>query len=99
MRRVANNAWRERRLTYATAPDPSLRFTSSRPVERGDWSAVDVTSFVARAGGEVVTLAITTRGRQEISFGSRESGSGPRLVMRAEDGELDDVVLEALLRN
>ena len=99
VRRVANSAWRERRLTYATAPDPSLRFTSSLPVRRGDWSAVDVTSFVARNGGEDVTLAITTRGRQEISFGSRESRSGPRLVMRAENGELDDVVLEALLRN
>ena len=49
VRRVEDNEWRERRLTYATAPHPSLRFASSRPVRRGAWSAVDVTSFVAAA--------------------------------------------------
>ena len=97
--RVADNEWRERRLTYATAPDPSPRFTASRSMRGGDWSAVDITSFVAPAGGKEVSLAITTRGGREISFDSRESRSGPRLVMRAEDGELDDLVLEALLPN
>ena len=96
VRRVEDNEWRERRLTHATAPHPSLRFASSRPVRRGAWSAVDVTSFVA--GDEEVSLAITTHGRQEISFGSRESQSGPRLVVRTDDGELDDLVLDAILR-
>jgi hypothetical protein len=95
VRRVEDDEWRERRLTYATAPHPSLRFASSRPVRRGAWSAVDVTSLVA-AGDEEVTLAITTHGRQEISFGSRESRSGPRLVVRTDD-ELD-LDLEAILR-
>ena len=97
VRSVEDNEWRERRLTYATAPHPSLRFASSRPVQRGAWSAVDVTSFVA-AGDEEVSLAITTHGRQEISFGSRESQSGPRLVVRTDDGELNDLVLDAILR-
>jgi hypothetical protein len=96
VRRVEDNDWREGRLTYATAPHPSLRFASSRPVRRGAWSAVDVTSLVA-AGDEEVTLAITTHGRQEISFGSRESRSGPRLVVRTGD-ELEDLVLDAILR-
>lgn len=95
VRRVEDDDWRERRLTYATAPPPSLRFASSRPVRRGAWSAVDVTSLVA-AGDNEVTLAITTHGRQEISFGSRESGSGPRLVVRTDD-KLEDLVLEAIL--
>ena len=44
-----------------------------------------------------VTLAITTHGRQEIPFGSRESGSGPRLVVRTDD-KLEDLVLDAILR-
>lgn len=96
VRRVEDNEWRERRLTHATAPHPSLRFASSRPVRRGAWSAVDVTSFVV-AGDQEVSLAITTHGRQEISFGSRESQSGPRLVVRTDDGELDDLVLDAIL--
>lgn len=99
VRRVADNEWRERRLTFATAPSTSLRYTSSRPVRRGAWSAVDVTSFVSPNGGEVISLAITTRGMREISFGSRESRSGPRLVVRTGDSTLDDLVLEALLRH
>ena len=44
-----------------------------------------------------VTLAITTHGRQEISFGSRESESAPRLVVMTDDGELDDLILDAVL--
>ena len=96
VRRVEVDDWREGRLTYATAPHPSLRFASSRPVRRGAWSAVDVTSLIA-AGDEEVTLAITTHGRQEISFGSRESRSGPRLVVMTDDEELDDLVLDAVL--
>jgi hypothetical protein len=96
VRRVEDNEWREGRLTYATAPHPSLRFASSRPVRRGAWSAVDVTSLVA-TGDDEVTLAITTHGRREISFGSRESRSGPRLVVRTDD-ELEDFVLDAILR-
>ena len=96
VRRVEDNEWREERLTYATAPHPSLRFASSRPVRRGAWSAVDVTSLVA-TGDDEVTLAITTHGRQEISFGSRESRSGPRLVVRIDD-DLEDLVLDAILR-
>jgi len=99
VRRVEDNEWRERRLTYATAPHPSLRFASSRPVRRGVWSAVDVTAFVPPGGGEEVSLAITTQGRQEISFGSRESKSGPCLVVRTGDGKLDDLVLDAALRH
>jgi hypothetical protein len=99
VRRVEDNAWRERRLTYATAPQPSQRFASSRPVRRGVWSAVDVTAFVAESIDEEVSLAITTRGKQAISFGSRESNFGPRLVVRTDDGELDDLVLDAVLRH
>jgi hypothetical protein len=95
VRRVEDSEWRERRLTYATAPHPSLRFASSRTVRRGAWSAVDVTSLV-ETDDEEITLAITTQGRQEISFGSRESRYGPRLVVRAEDEEDPD--LDEILR-
>jgi hypothetical protein len=96
VRRVEDNEWREQRLTYAKAPHPSLRFASSRPVRRGVWSAVDVTAFVV-PGDEEVSLAITTHGRHAITFGSRESESGPRLVLMTDDGELDDLILDAVL--
>ena len=76
VRRVEDNEWRERRLTYATAPHPSLRFASSRPVRRGAWSAVDVTSFVA-AGDEEVSLAITTHGRQRSPSAAASRNPAP----------------------
>lgn len=81
VRRVNRNAWRERGLTYANAPRPSQRYASSAPVRRGVWSAVDVTAFIERDDREV-SLAITTRGAREITFGSRESRHGPRLVFQ-----------------
>lgn len=97
VRRVEEHGWRERRVTYATAPGPSMRFIASRPVRRGAWSAVDVTAFVPPGSAEEVTLAITTQGTREISFGSRESTFGPRLVVRTDDGELAHV-LDAVLQ-
>jgi hypothetical protein len=97
VRPVEDNEWRERRLTYAKAPHPSLRFVSSRPVRRGVWSAVDVTAFVVPDDDEEVSLAITTHGKHAISFGSRESETGPRLVVMTDDGDLDDLVHDAFL--
>ena len=83
VRRVYENAWHERRLTYATAPRPSLRYTAAKPVRRGVWSAIDVTPFVS--GGGELSLAVTTRAAQALSFGSRESTHGPRLVVRTDE--------------
>jgi len=88
VRLVSANRWKERRLTYSNAPRLSLRYTASKPVRRGIWSAVDVTPFVS---DEEVSLAVTTRGTRELVFGSRESKHGPRLVVRvaAEDRDGD----------
>jgi hypothetical protein len=89
VRRVHRNDWRERRLTFGNAPRRSQRYVSSSPVRRGMWSAVDVTAFVDHSEPEV-SLAITTLSAREISFGSRESRFGPRLVVqysREDDGE------------
>jgi hypothetical protein len=84
VRGVDDDAWRERRLTYANAPRLSLRYTASKPVRRGAWTAVDVTPFV-EDGEELVSLAVTTKARRELSFGSRESTQGPRLVVRSSE--------------
>jgi hypothetical protein len=97
VRRVYRNDWRERRLTFANAPRRSQRYVSSTPVRRGMWSAVDVTALLEREEREV-SLAITTRAARELSFGSRESRYGPRLVVRYERGEDDarDLVRDAV---
>jgi hypothetical protein len=83
VRRVYEDDWRERALTYENAPRLSLRYASSRPVRRGAWSAVDVTAFIADDDNEV-SLAITTRSPRGVVFASRESRHGPRLVFRTE---------------
>ena len=95
VRRVTDDEWRERGLTYENAPRLSLRYASSRPVRRGAWCAIDVTSFVG--SGSEVNLAITTGGVRELVFGSRESSLGPRLVVRSHDDDMDEV-LDALGR-
>jgi hypothetical protein len=82
VRRVPLNGWRERRLTYGTAPRPSLRYASSRPVQQGAWSAVDVTPFVGDSD-DAITFAITTRSPNGVSFRSRESKQRPMLVVRS----------------
>jgi hypothetical protein len=86
VRRVNRDEWREQRLTYANAPRLSLRYASSKPVRRGSWSAVDVTSFVTGDESKV-SLAITTRSPLGVSFESRETKHGPRLVVRTGDNE------------
>lgn len=101
VRPVHENAWHERRLTYANAPRPSPRYTAAKPVRRGVWSAIDVTPFV-RGSGEL-SLAVTTRSAQVLSFGSRESTHGPRLVVRTDEEDVEDDIedrlLEGLLRH
>lgn len=81
VRRVEAGEWDERQLTYNNAPRLSLRYTSSKPVRRGAWSAVDVTPFVREDDG-VVSLAITTKSPLRVVFASRESNHAPQLVLR-----------------
>lgn len=98
VRRATGRPWDERRLTYATAPKCSLRYASARVERHGMWTAIDVTSFVD-AGDREVSLAITTRGSRELSFGSRESREAPRLVVRvAQDDGAENQLLDSLRR-
>lgn len=85
VRGVHEDEWRERRLTFENAPRLSLRYVASKPVRRGIWSAVDVTSFVGDDTGRV-SLAVTTRSPLGVVFESRESDQGPRLVIRTAKG-------------
>jgi hypothetical protein len=80
VRRVYRNEWLEREVTFENAPRLSLRYASSKPVQRGAWSAVDVSSFVID-DLPWVSLAVTTRNPVGVAFESRESTEGPRLVV------------------
>ncbi len=97
VRRVSTNAWRERRVTFANAPRSSQHYAMAGPVRRGVWSAIDVTSFV-ESGERDVGLAITTRAARELSFGSRESAHGPRLVVRYAEEDDKKAVGRDLIR-
>jgi hypothetical protein len=81
VRRVPHDDWSESRLTYASAPRPSLRYASATPVRRWRWRVVDVTPF-ASDGNDTITLAITTRSPLGVAFRSRESKQRPMLVVR-----------------
>jgi hypothetical protein len=87
IRRADAIEWRERQLTYANAPRPSMRYAAAKVLRHGAWSAVDVTQIVD--GRTRVTLAITTRSRRGVAFYSRESKLGPRLVVRRDDARLN----------
>ena len=93
VRRVRDGGWRERRLTYMNAPQPSPRYAASKPVRRGVWSAIDVTPFVD--GGGPVSFAVTTNAPRELSFGSRESIHAPTLVVRTDEDQVGDDVVRA----
>lgn len=99
VRRVDDDSWRERSLTYANAPALSLRYVSARAVRRGAWTAIDVTSFVEYTNDDPVSLALTTRSTRALAFGSRESRYGPRLVVRFRPRDkVEGLVVDALRR-
>lgn len=79
VRAVRNRAWRERSISYASAPRLGLRARSSGPIRRG-WTSVDVTSLVR--AGRLLTLALTSPSRAGLRLASRESGArAPQLVV------------------
>lgn len=87
VRLVHEDGWRERRISFRSAPPPSVRYAAAKPVRRGAWNAIDVTPFVDGDGG-YISLALTARAGRHLTFWSRESRRGPRLVVRT--AEKDD---------
>jgi hypothetical protein len=74
---VADTAWAERAVTYATAPSFGAAVATSGPLPAG-WTSVDVSSLVSGSGP--VSLALTTTTKLVISIDSREAVStSPRL--------------------
>jgi hypothetical protein len=80
IRAVADHTWRERMITYKTAPPPGpVVATVPRALAR-TFTSVDVTSLVSGTGA--VDLAVTATDDSQLRFTSRESRElAPRLVV------------------
>jgi hypothetical protein len=82
--RLAEEPWRERKITFLNAPPLSPTFILSGPLKARAWKAVDVTSIVEEADGgdRYVSFGLTTRSQNAVELASRETGlHGPRLVV------------------
>lgn len=80
--RVADVTWRETSLTYADAPRLGPVVGSSGPFSAATWTDVDVTSLFAEGAPAALSVAVTSNGATNISYGSRESNiHSPQLVL------------------
>jgi hypothetical protein len=73
---VRGRRFRERAITYATAPTVSRVTGSARSFKARGWTAVDVTRLVS--GNGIVDFALATASRTTIELASRESGARAR---------------------
>jgi len=81
-------SWRERRITYANAPELSPPSVSSGRLRARSWKAVDVTALVAGGDEDGVSFALTTASPNGAEFASRETGlHGPRLVIEKREDD------------
>src|SRR4051794_6878830 len=80
IRHASEAAWRERAITFRTAPQAGRRIVDSGPLRARRWKAIEVTSLVAH--GARVSLALTTTSARTVQIASRESGANaPRLTV------------------
>jgi hypothetical protein len=80
VRRVANNQWGERAITFANAPRIAETVTTrSGALRAGRWIRLDITELVAQGGR--VSLALTSLSRHGVSAASREARHMPRLLV------------------
>jgi hypothetical protein len=78
---AARGNWRERTLTYGSAPAPRGRTIASGPISRAGWQTVDVTTLVRRGA---TTLVLAATSGKATTIASRESsGHAPMLRLRA----------------
>jgi hypothetical protein len=77
---VASAGWDELDITSNNCPAAGKPVVSSGPFGAETWSSVGVTRLVQ--GTDDVTLALTTKGTQSISFDSRQGVHKPQLVVQ-----------------
>ncbi len=80
--RLIDERFRERRITFANAPDLSGDSVTSGPLRARAWKAVDVT-MLASGEEDYVGFALTSDSAKGVEFASRETGlRGPRLIVQ-----------------
>jgi hypothetical protein len=84
VRPVLTSSWDERAITFTRHPAAGEAVAKSGPFSPGSWSSIDVTRLV-KAGGEV-SLVVTTKSTQTITFDSREGSRRPQLVVQTRPG-------------
>jgi hypothetical protein len=77
--RVASNLWTESTITWLTRPVSGAPIADADAVASGTWLEYDVTTAVTADG--VYSFRLTSYSNDGISFSSRESGLGARLVV------------------
>ena len=84
LRGVQRRSWTERTLTWRTAAPPSAPVSAGGGFVRGAPVYLDATPLVSASG--VVDMALTTRSRSCLRFGSREAvrTRRPRLLVETE---------------
>jgi hypothetical protein len=74
-----SSRWGERNITSRSRPPADTPVARSGPFGPGSWSSVDVTRLLDDP--QEISLVVTTRSRQTISFASREGRNRPQLVI------------------
>jgi mannan endo-1,4-beta-mannosidase len=76
---LARSRWRERRMSFRSAPTLGARLGRTRGWRRRGWQQVALPARAIRPGSN--SFAIATTSRRATSFHSRESVRKPRLVV------------------
>jgi hypothetical protein len=80
VRAVPDTSWDERAVTSRRHPAAGGAIARSGPFGPNSWSSTDVTGLVK--GRDEVSLVISTRSTQAITFDSREGSHRPQLVVQ-----------------
>jgi hypothetical protein len=84
VRPVAGTSWDERAITFSRHPAAGETVAKSGPIGPGSWGVADVTGLIK--GRDEVSLVVTTRSTQTITFDSREGAHQPQLVVQTRPG-------------
>jgi hypothetical protein len=74
-----SSRWVERDLTSRSRPAAATPVAGSGPFGPGSWSSVDVTRLMDDS--PQISLVVTTRSSQTLTFASREGPNRPQLVI------------------
>jgi hypothetical protein len=74
-----SSGWGERDLTSTNRPPADTPVAKSGPFGPGSWTSVDVASLLDDP--QEISLVVTTRSSQSITFASREGRNRPQLVI------------------